>query len=37
MSIDKGIFLDRLMQGRTPGYLFGKDGILSLLKKALAG
>ena len=35
MSIDKE-FLDRLMAGRSPGDLFGKDGILSELTKALA-
>ncbi|WP_205620461.1 transposase, partial [Pseudodonghicola xiamenensis] len=35
MSIDKEI-LDRLMEGRAPGDLFGKDGILSELTKALA-
>ena len=35
MSIDKEL-LDRLMQGRSPGDLFGKDGILSELTKALA-
>lgn len=35
MSIDKDI-LDRLMEGRAPGDLFGKDGILSELTKALA-
>jgi hypothetical protein len=35
MSIDKEL-LDRLMEGRSPGDLFGKDGILSELTKALA-
>ena len=35
MSIDKEL-LDRLMAGRSPGDLFGKDGILSELTKALA-
>jgi putative transposase len=35
MSIDKEL-LDRLMEGRSPGELFGKDGILSELTKALA-
>lgn len=35
MSIDKDL-LDRLMAGRAPGDLFGKDGILSELTKALA-
>ncbi|WP_245510816.1 transposase [Antarcticimicrobium sediminis] len=35
MSIDKDI-LDRLMEGRAPGDLFGNDGILSELTKALA-
>lgn len=35
MSIDKDL-LDRLMEGRSPGDLFGKDGILSELTKALA-
>ncbi len=35
MSIDKDI-LDQLMEGRAPGDLFGKDGILSELTKALA-
>ena len=34
MSIDKDL-LDRLMEGRSPGGLFGKDGILSDLTKAL--
>ena len=35
MSINKDL-LDRLMEGREPGDLFGKDGILSELTKALA-
>jgi putative transposase len=35
MSIDKDL-LDRLMEGRLPGDLFGKTGILSELTKALA-
>ncbi len=35
MSIDKNL-LDQLMEGRTPGDLFGKDGILQELTKALA-
>ncbi|MFZ3581668.1 transposase [Loktanella sp. DJP18] len=35
MSIDKDL-LDRLMEGRSPGDLFGKTGILSELTKALA-
>lgn len=35
MSIDKDL-LDRLMEGRAPGDLFGKEGILSELTKALA-
>ncbi|MCA3521298.1 MAG: IS256 family transposase [Rhodobacter sp.] len=35
MSIDKEL-LDRLMEGRSPGDLFGKTGILSELTKALA-
>ena len=35
MSIDKDL-LDRLMEGRSPGDLFGKAGILSELTKALA-
>jgi putative transposase len=35
MSIDKEL-LDRLMEGRSPGDLFGKDGVLSELTKALA-
>ncbi len=35
MSIDKAL-LDQLMEGRSPGDLFGKDGILSELTKALA-
>ena len=33
MSIDKDL-LDRLMEGRSPGDLFGKTGILSELTKA---
>ena len=33
MSIDKDL-LDRLMAGRKPGDLFGKDGILQELTKA---
>jgi len=35
MSIDKDL-LDRLMEGRPPDDLFGKEGILSELTKALA-
>ena len=35
MSIDKDL-LDRLMEGRSPGDLFGKSGILAELTKALA-
>lgn len=35
MSIDKDL-LDRLMEGRSRGNLFGKEGILSELTKALA-
>jgi Transposase and inactivated derivatives len=35
MSIDKDI-LDQLMDGRSPGDLFGKDGVLAELTKALA-
>ena len=35
MSIDKDL-LDRLMEGRSAGDLFGKEGILSELTKALA-
>ncbi|CUH77642.1 Transposase [Tritonibacter multivorans] len=35
MSIDKDL-LDQLMEGRNPGDLFGKDGILQELTKALA-
>lgn len=35
MSIDKDL-LDRLMEGRSPGDLFGKTGILAELTKALA-
>lgn len=35
MSIDKDL-LDRLMEGRSPGDIFGKKGILSDLTKALA-
>ncbi|SFO37946.1 Transposase, Mutator family [Roseovarius lutimaris] len=35
MSIDKEI-LDRLMESRAPGDLFGKGGILSELTKSLA-
>ena len=35
MSIDKDL-LDQLMEGRKPGDLFGKDGILQELTKALA-
>ena len=35
MSIDKDI-LDRLMEGRAPDDLFGKDGILCELTKTLA-
>ncbi|WP_321364375.1 IS256 family transposase [uncultured Celeribacter sp.] len=35
MSIDKDI-LDQLMDGRSPGDLFGKDGVLAALTKALA-
>ena len=35
MTIDK-VLLDQLMEGRSPGDLFGKDGVLSELTKALA-
>jgi putative transposase len=35
MSIDKDL-LDRLMEGRSPGNLFGETGILAELTKALA-
>ena len=35
MSINKDL-LDQLMEGRQPGDLFGKDGILQELTKALA-
>ena len=35
MSIDKEL-LDRLMEGRSPGDLFGQTGILAELTKALA-
>ena len=35
MSIDKDL-LDQLIAGRKPGDLFGKDGILQELTKALA-
>ncbi len=35
MSIDKDL-LDQLMEGRSPGELFGKDGVLAELTKALA-
>ena len=35
MSIDKDL-LDRRMEGRAPGDLFGKEGILFELTKALA-
>ena len=35
MGIDKDL-LDQLMEGRSPGDLFGKDGILQELIKALA-
>lgn len=35
MSIAKDL-LDQLMEGRSPGDLFGKGGILSELTKALA-
>src|SRR6056297_1279319 len=35
MSIDKDL-LDRLMEGRSAADLFGKDGVLSELTKALA-
>jgi putative transposase len=35
MSIDQDL-LDRLMEGRSPGDLFGNVGILSELTKALA-
>ena len=35
MSIDKGL-LDQLMEGRDPGDLFGKSGVLAALTKALA-
>ena len=36
MSIDKDI-LDRLMEGRSPGDLFGKTGTLADLIIALTG
>ena len=36
MSINKDL-LDRPMEGRSPGGLFGKTGILSELTKAQAG
>lgn len=36
MSIDKDL-VDRLMEGRSPGDLFGRTGILAELTKALAG
>ena len=35
MSIDKKL-LDQLMEGRSSGDLFGKEGILAELTKALA-
>ena len=35
MTIDK-VLLDQLMEGRSPGDLFRKDGVLSELTKALA-
>jgi len=35
MSINKDL-LDQLMEGRTPGDLFGKGGIIQELTKALA-
>ncbi|AKO99417.1 Transposase (plasmid) [Marinovum algicola DG 898] len=35
MSIDKDL-LDELMKGRSAGDLFGKDGVLAALTKALA-
>lgn len=35
MSIDKDL-LDQLMKGRSAGDLFGKDGVLAELTKALA-
>ena len=35
MSIDKDL-LEQLMEGRKPGDLFGKDGIVQELTKALA-
>ena len=35
MSIDKDL-LDQLMEGRSAGDLFGKDGVLAELTKALA-
>ena len=35
MSIDKAL-LDQLMEGRAPGDLFGKSGVLAELTKALA-
>ena len=35
MSIDQDL-LDQLMAGRKPGDLFGKDGLLQELTKALA-
>lgn len=35
MSIDKDL-LDQLMEGREPGDLFGKEGVLAELTKALA-
>ena len=35
MSIDKKL-LDELMEGRSSGDLFGKEGILAELTKALA-
>lgn len=35
MSIDKDLLV-QVMEGRSPGDLFGKDGVLSELTKALA-
>ena len=35
MSIDKDL-LDQLMEGRSPGDFFGKNGVLAELTKALA-
>ena len=36
MSIDKDL-LDQLKEGRSPGDLFGKGGVLRVLTQALAG